>query len=87
MYEVWNVTDLPIDKYVANEVVKAAQELGIDEFNYLDNILEDWYKSYGHYCEEEAEAPENPLDAIEAKLEHISRLCNNIIAKLDIDSL
>jgi hypothetical protein len=95
--EVETIYDLPIRVACASEVECLSVALGIDSWQALEQIIEDWYRLTlegvgDRRCltiedRESIENHDNPLNAIEAKLERISRLCDQVIRKLDSPSL
>jgi hypothetical protein len=95
--EVRMIYDLPIRVACASEVECLSIVQGIDSWQALEQIIRDWhdltFESPGGQHplplkdEESVESHDNPLDAIEAKLERISRLCDQVIRKLDSSNL
>jgi hypothetical protein len=95
--EVETIYDLPIRVACASEVECLSIVQGIDSWQALEQIIEDWYRLTlegvgDRRCltiedRENIENQNNPLDAIEAKLERISRLCGQVIRKLDSSNL
>jgi hypothetical protein len=80
------IYDLPIRVACASEVERLSVSLGIDFWQALEHIIEEWYR----LTFEDRESIENqnsPLDQIEVKLERISELCDQVIGKLESSSL
>jgi hypothetical protein len=97
MIEVKTIYDLPITMTCASEVEYLSVALGIDPWQALEQIIETWHdltfdapinqRSLTLEDGESIENQDNPLDVIEAKLERISGLCDQLIEKLDLTSL
>lgn len=97
MIEVKTIYDLPITMACASEVECLSIAQGIDSWQALEQIIQGWHdltfedgdRRYPLPLEdkEDIENHDNPLDAIEAKLGKISRLCDQVIEKLDSPSL
>lgn len=97
MIEVKTIYDLPITMACVSEVECLSLALGIDSWQALEQIIQGWRcfaledgdRRHPLPLEvgESIENHDNPLDAIEAKLERISGLCDQVIKKLDSPSL
>jgi hypothetical protein len=95
--EVKTIYDLPIAMNCASEVEFLSITQGIDSWQALEQIILSWYHltfeapinrpSLALEDEEDIENHDDPLDAIEAKLERISGLCDQVIRKLDSSNL